>query len=365
MHKVIPFHDLKYAGSSCSSVALIDDEGELRSVPSLYLAELSLARKSINTVSNYGYRLNTFFDVLNHSSIIWKEVSQQHIDTYINIYLIQQLKLTENSINGHIAAISGFFDYAWDFGFIGQPMGFRFTIFDKEVERNSEASITRSASNLIEKYIPEDKFLKLIQAVKSKSDYIQERNELVLHIGYYIGLRAAEVVDPRNLLISKLITSNKEIVNTIVITGKSKNPRRVTIPFPLKEKIKFFIAGRREGIASDLLVCSEYGDSLNRSFASKLFTKTAKNSGDDYFDQRSYHSLRHTFATNLVVSCYERGHDPWTVVPEQMGHEDYTTTFKYVYFEAVHNKRHSLLKKLSVKAWHISKKSRFKKKGKA
>ena len=238
-------------------------------------------------------------------------------------------------------------------------MGFRFSITDNEEGRNVEDSITTVASNLIEKYISDKKYIKLIQAVESKSDYIQERNELVLHIGYHIGLRAAEVVDPRNLLISKLINTDNGIANTIEIWGKSKNSRRVTIPFPLKEKIKLFITGRRKNITGDLLICSEYRDSLNRSFASKLFTKTVSNSGDEYFDQRSYHSLRHTFATNLVVSCYERGHDPWTVVPEQMGHEDVNTTFKYIYFEAVHNKRHSLLKKLAVKASHISRKSRF------
>ncbi len=345
---------IEYAGGIYSSVVILDQNNDIIIPPSLFLSELAIRGRSINTISNYAYRLNSFFEVLEHSSpsISWNNISQHHIDIYLTEYLQKTMSLSGDSIEGHISAISGFYEYAWEFGFLSSPMAFCYKIKNDLKEQK-----IGNANELLEQYIPPEFFLKLLEFIDDKSDFLQERNELVFYLGYHMGLRAAEVVDQRNLRLSKLWnTPLKTISHKIIIVGKGEKIRTVTIPFLLQEKIKRFLLGRRREIPGDLLICTKDGNALNRSFASYKFRKTAQDSENTYFFYRTYHSLRHSYATNLVISCYEKGFDPWTLIPEQMGHEQYTTTLKYVFFEAVLNKRHSILKKLSVNAKNIGQK---------
>jgi site-specific recombinase XerD len=360
---IVDTSNIKYAGGTYNSVVILDSNERLRIAPSLFLAEQSISGSSINTIKNYGYRLNSFLDVLDYSKLNWKTIGQLQIDTYLNSYLREKISLTESSLLGHVAALTAFYEFAWDHGFLSEPMIFRYRIIESGVAKKPELKQSKDHYRLLEKYIPKDKFNELLESIDNKSDYIQERNELIFHFGYYMGLRAGEIVDSRNLRIHKLWNNeNSTVFDKISIVGKGEKPRSVNIPFILKEKIKNFIIGRRKKISGDLLICSKEGDPLNRAHASKLFFEAAKLTIGSFYLTRSFHCLRHSFATNLVISCYERGHDPWVVVPEQMGHSDYTTTFDYIFFEAVLNTRHSILKKLSVHSSHINRKERWNRK---
>lgn len=345
---------IRYAGWTYSSSVILDCNGDLILAPSLYLADLSLSAKSANTISSYAYHLCTFFEVLKYSGLAWEDVKQEHITAYINKYLRRELKLKEASIKPHIAALQGYFEYVYIHSFISNPMKFKYPL-----SSNGKENLSNGVPNYITRYIPDEKFNELLSSVDSISEFMQERDELVLLIGYYMGLRASEIVDPRNLRIDKLLISG-EIPDKILITGKGEKTRGVNIPFVLKEKIIRFIKSRLNNISNELMICSSDGNPLTRGFASKLFLSVARSSKDPFLIGRSFHSLRHTYATNLVVFCYGNGLDPWIVVPEQMGHSDKETTFGYIFFEAVLNNRHSLLKKLSVKRNDINFRDRFK-----
>lgn len=360
---IVNASNIKYAGGTYSSAVILDSNSELRVAPSLFLTELSISGSSIHTIKNYGYRLNSFLDILDYSELNWKTIDQRQIDTYLNSYLRDELSLSESSLLGHVAVLTAFYEFAWEHGFLSEPMIFRYRIIESGIAKKPELKDSDDHYRLIEKYFPKEKLNELLECIDNKSDYIQERNELIFYFGYYMGLRASEVVDSRNLNIDKIWDSeNKTISNKTYIVGKGEKPRFVNIPFVLKEKIKNFILGRRKKISGNLLICSKKGTPLNRSTPSKLFHNSAILTNSPFFLTRSFHSLRHSFATNLVISCYDRGHDPWVVVPEQMGHSDYRTTFNYIFFEAVLNKRHSILKKLSVQNRHINKIERRKKK---
>jgi integrase len=105
------------------------------------------------------------------------------------------------------------------------------------------------------------------------------------------------------------------------------------------------------------------------TFASKLFRKCAdgysiNNKLSDkevaLWNNRSYHKLRKCYATNCVTNCRENGDDPWICIPQWLGHEDATTTFIYIYFEALLNKREDVLHILSLDKTKYG--ERFKKK---
>jgi site-specific recombinase XerD len=360
---IVDASNIKYAGGTYKSVVILDSNEELRVAPSLFLAEQSISASSTNTIKNYGYRLNSFLAVLDYSKLNWQTISQVQIDTYINSYLRETLSLSESSLLGHIATLTAFYEFAWNHGFLSEPMTFRYRIVESGIAKKPELKQSKDHYRLIEKYITKDKFNELLESIDNKSDYIQERNELIFHFGYYMGLRAGEIVDSRNLRIQKLWDNeNSTVLDKISIIGKGEKHRFVNIPFVLKEKIKNFIIGRRKNISGNLLICSKKGAPLNRALPSKLFFEAAKLTTSSFYLTRSFHSLRHSFATNLVISCYERGHDPWVVVPEQMGHSDNITTFNYIFFEAVLNTRHSILKKLAVQSSHINRKERWKRK---
>jgi len=93
------------------------------------------------------------------------------------------------------------------------------------------------------------------------------------------------------------------------------------------------------------------GMPLNRQHASTVF-RNAKSTCSDLIKNRlkdkSYHCLRHTFATNLVTYCYETNRDPWLLVPERMGHTDRSTTLQYIAWEAYINNRIDLVISLSL-----------------
>lgn len=355
---VIKVSQIQYSGLNFKSFALLDNNGGVRIAPSLFLANLSLNGHSQETISNYAYRLDKFLKVLDDAKLDFIDVEQLHIDIYLNKYLNNHLDLEFTSIKGHIACLTSFFKYLYEFGFTSRPNDFIYRVTDNDTGYQIKSSI-RKKIKLIEQYLTREKFDELLCYVDSSDDFINERDELILHIGFHIGLRASEVVDKRNLTLTKLINKYTGfVVDKIDIIGKGEKLRQVIIPPELKSKIQSFVDGRRKKTSGDLLICARDGSPLNKSFASSVFSKTASASRKPYLKSRSFHSLRHTFATNCVIECHKNGHDPWTVLPDRMGHAEKETTLLYVFFEAVLNSRHSLIKKLSVKHKSIFKKNK-------
>ena len=61
---------------------------------------------------------------------------------------------------------------------------------------------------------------------------------------------------------------------------------------------------------------------------------------------KTYHSLRHTYATNLATWCSENGYDWRAHVPSRLGHSKWETSQIYVEVEALMNNRIDVLNKL-------------------
>ena len=352
---VIEVSKIQYSEVDFKSFALLDNKGDLRIAPTLFLADLSVNGYSQETISNYAYRLDTFLKVIDDAGLSFVDVDQQHIDLYLNKFLNNHLDLEITSINGHIACLSKFFEHIHNNGFVIEPKKFIYRITDNDTGYKIKSNV-RKKIKLIEHYLSREQFDDLLSYVSSDNDYINERDELILNIGYHMGLRAREVVDNRNLTLTKLIDKKTgEGGDKIKVIGKGEKLRTVLIPPELKNKIKSFIDGRRKNTPGNILICAENGNQLNKKFASGVFSKAALTSLQSIFISRGFHSLRHTYATNCVIECHKNGYDPWTILPDRMGHEDKATTFLYIFFEAVLNSRHSLIKKLSVKKKSIFK----------
>jgi len=182
---------------------------------------------------------------------------------------------------------------------------------------------------------------------------------LILELGYRLGLRTAEVTDPRNLntmqLRKSIAKSSFGSAIPIGIYGKGNKYREVVIPPSLLEKFDHFIIGRRKKLVDGPLICTKNGSPLGPGFASKVFAKCRTEIGDKAWAHRSFHALRKSFATNLVGWCYNKGLDPWVLVPDRLGHDSVETTKIYIFFDAVLNSRHDVIKRLSLEGVRFKK----------
>jgi integrase len=182
----------------------------------------------------------------------------------------------------------------------------------------------------------------------------------VLKLGYHCGLRTSEVTNPRNFDTFKIrqaieeAESKGEFSICLEIFGKGKKLRYVDFNPIITRDIKSFLEGRRSKIIDGPLICKDNGKPLSSSHATRVF-KTARDisivkirkvinntrsAANEYtvslqsVKRLVFHSLRHTYATNLVRYCYKMKIDPWVYVRDQMGHERKETTEAYIVFEA-------------------------------
>ena len=352
MLRKITVTNINYGGRKLFSVALIRcDTGAICWEPTLFLAYRAKSSLSLATLEAYSQDLILFFNVVLTSSgeLDWRDISDEQMTAYIQIYLCDKKRLSEKSITRHVETLKGFFNWAYKVRLLKIPKVFTWG-YDDGTPQNAAVDIGS-------KYVSREDFDELLAAINSSDSYIIERDELILSFGYFTGTRAAEVVDPRNFNIRQLQDKFNEVSRKSCITfdlqvvGKGNKIRTIVITPELFERLKKFIFGRRARVNNGSLFCDFRGNALNRQHASKVFKncKSLCGVGAAYrLRDKTYHCLRHTFATNLVTYCYENNRDPWLIVPERMGHANKATTIQYVAWEAYINNRIDIVKNLSL-----------------
>jgi site-specific recombinase XerD len=332
--------------------------------PSAFLLQLSKSG-SYKTVATYASHLKSFFGVLEDmkgsAADEWQFITDREMNGYIYGVLHQKKGLLSNSIDNHIACLNAFYGFAYKHGLITTPCEFSFSYGGEDVEGWQDA-IT---NEMHEQYYSESEFEKVIlNHLQAKSSFVSDRNELMMKVGYFLGLRSFEVVHPKNFVLSAM---NKALPKSepvkpqfIEIFGKGKKVRNVSCPVALLENFHTYL-WRYQNIltkSSGNIFCRPNGTPIaTENYATTLFTD-ARNaylerkdiSAEDrtLWIKRTFHKSRKCFATNYVAHCYENELDPYIQLPQVMGHSNISTTFKYIYFEALLNKRQSRLSELSL-----------------
>jgi site-specific recombinase XerD len=363
MYTVFAKKDFPYGGGYIDIPLVIDEKNdEPVNVVCGFLISTAIkqGKRSSNTLISYASNLKLFFEVINSNLIEWHQVTDKQMANYLYGYLYKQRKLKGNSIAAHISALKRFYEWAYQVGLLFEPkeysFGYQYDDFQDHIYMQS-ADIS-----LISQYIEKEDFEEILGCthshVENPSMYVIERDEIVLMLGYYCGLRAAEVVDVRNFNTSKLrkaidrAKTNNEMTVVLPIIGKGEKSRDVIFPPELFNKVDAFLRGGRKGLPNGSMIASSSGSQIkNKSHASTVLSN-AKNNCDSYKGENlssiHFHSLRHTFATNLVTWCYENNKDYRVLVPERMGHSDPQITEIYIWHEAVRNSRQEVLEKLNI-----------------
>ena len=353
-------NDVCWAGREITTYAIIKETStDFAPVlpASLWLLSLSIEGKSKKTVETYGSAICQFLrdmtDIGNGQKG-WKELDDRDFNAYFYAYLNQSRKLSVQTLNVYAAAIDGFYTWAYSNGFLTKKIELDDLLVGCKKVKSQGGKFRKSIGDLSRLYMDENKFISLLEKNKEKNPFIQERNNLVLKMGYYLGMRANEVVQGYYLnteMLRKVVPDKHTSASlTITINGKGNKNRQVNIPPTLVNDIRRFLYGRRAELSDGPLISTVIGDGLDRQFPSKLFRKLADEMDDDReaWRDRSFHVLRKCFATNLVSWCYEKGIDPWVLVVERLGHDSLNTTRVYIFFEALMNKRQSVISKLSL-----------------
>jgi len=358
--KILEMKDLRYAGSDHTFWFVINEStGEpLHEVCGfLCMKSIEGKLKSLST-KNYASDLKLFWEEFvipnqeahKDKNWSWKVLSDQDLVEYFHFRKKQGL--TGNSIQRQVAAVQSFYDWAYQSGIIDLP---------REVEvRFDLAELSSKETSIRSQYITKKEFTKVLSGIPAKSRYLKLRNKIALLFGYECGFRSGELVRESNLNVKWLKDQIKKSEHEgklsfeMPVVGKRNKSRQVLVTPSLFQQLDIFLNDKKlRGAWSDDLPFFLDGNgkpikTSNTKFGSDLFTAARKNAGlyGDTWGHRHFHSLRHTFATNLAGWCYEKNKSWMTILPYRMGHTDWTTSLIYVEADALLNAREKQLQDL-------------------
>lgn len=347
--KIINVENLPFGGRKLSSFVLVRGE-EIDLLPSLFLFERAVQSKALSSIKANAEDLCSFLNVVYSSSgnLTSQKITREQMDAYIYTYLRVKRKLSEVSISRHCATLKAFYRWMYCSGFIEHRKQF---YFPKHRGRSRD-----SGSDVGSKYVTPAELKILKENVLGQTPFIRERNELILDLGYHCGLRTHEVTSNfmnYRSIEAAIIAANAKAEESlrVSIVGKGGKLRTIVVPPIVKIKIQKYLK-RRKRLEEGPLICSQNGKQLNTQLPSSIFSESLTNMTSverKTLRGKTYHCLRHSYATNLVTSCHENGRDPQMILPDLMGHEDFSTTLKYIAWEAFLNNRIDVVDKLSLK----------------
>ncbi|MGD8305600.1 MAG: tyrosine-type recombinase/integrase [Ignavibacteria bacterium] len=165
-------------------------------------------------------------------------------------------------------------------------------------------------------FIKKEEFQKILN--NTKYNFLKD----LFITAFYTGMRLGELLNMQWSWIDlnqNLIT----VKNSSNFTTKTKKERIIPIHLKVKEVILNHYSAKDNSV---YIFTNYYGIKLKEDFVSKQFKKAVRKAG--LSEDIHFHSLRHSFASNLVqsgASLY--------VVKELLGHQDFKTTQIYSHLQ--------------------------------
>ena len=359
-YKILKMKDFRYAGSDRTFWYVVNEStGEpLNEVCGfLFIRSVEGKLKALST-KNYASDLKLFWEEFvvpnqeahKDKNWDWKNLSDEDLHEYFHFRKKQGL--TGKTIQRQVTAVQSFYDWAYEQGIIDLP---------RKIEvRFDLAELSDKETSIRSQYITDEEFTKVLSGISAKSRYIKQRNKIALLLGYECGFRSGELVRNPNLNVKWLKDQIKKAEHEggmtfeMPVVGKGNKTRPVVVTPKLFQQLKAFLNDKKlRGAWDDELpfFLDRNGkaiDTSNHKFGSNIFRDARKNAGliDDTWKHRHFHSLRHTFATNLAGWCYENNESWMSILPYRMGHTDWTTSLIYVETDALLNNRSKQLQDL-------------------
>ena len=291
---------------------------------------------------------------------------------YLDKYLFQgdgnaEKKRTASTVLQYGSSIVQLYEGLYKLGFVAHPLSIPSHFQNERLERRSELYVGTKNSldpfDLHKQVLDSVDFNALLGylGVTTKKAQLRKRNELIMKVAYETGCRASEIVNPWNFSKRRInealkdATRNNRSFFPLVIVGKGAGAgkhRTIEFPVDLAREISSYL--KRFNIVGEAIFTNQHGMPLSSRAPTRIF-KDCKDAlirdsdvtilGEErlqfwhtYFQNRTFHSLRHSFATNLVhklTRLVDGGslYQNYDHVKQLLGHASIETTKIYVAFD--------------------------------
>ena len=258
-----------------------------------------LKKDSSNTLVNYKSDLLEFYAFYNDILNINDNIVSEYLE-----YLYSK-GLSRNSISRKLSSIRSFYNY----------------LVNKDI---IVVNYFRDISNpkkikSLPKYV-KDNDLEIMFSSFNLDNILEQRNRLILELLYATGIRVGEAI---NIKISDI----NRYDNTIKILGKGNKERMVIYGAICEDILNIYLNDGRVKLNknnSEYLFLNKYGNRLSDRYIRDIINAIVRKCHIDY--HISPHTLRHTFATDMVKAGADL-----VSVKELMGHSSLNTTSIYTH----------------------------------
>ena len=271
-----------------------------------YISYIKLEKKlSKNTIDNYKLDLKNYINYLEELNICkLDDIKTSNINNYLN--KLSKKGMSSRSIRRHITTIKEFHKYLVKF---------------KKVKDDQSINVdVVKVSKKLPIVIDNNDMEKILNI--SLNNTFKYRDKAMLELMYGSGLRVSELV---NLTIYNIDFQN----NLILVEGKGNKERIVPISKYSKEALENYLSKRsnllkKGNLDEEKLFLNNHGKGITRHGFNYILQNILKD--NDIKSNLTPHSLRHTFATDLL----NNGADLRSI-QELLGHSDITTTRIYTH----------------------------------
>ena len=268
---------------------------------------------SDKTIESYGYDLNKFNKFLVNASLDFKTIIDKDVTEYITFLKINGYEVS--SINRKIVTLRNFYKYYVnniDFNIVNPMINFE-TLKEK-------------------RKLPKDLFLnqvKILLTPNEKKQNLQIRNQCIISLLFYCGLRVGECV---NLDLLDLDLTEC----CIRVFGKGSKERSVFFKPSISSLLEKYLKEVRpymlENETEQALFVSSKGSRITSRAIQLILNDRVSQSSVPF--KVTPHMLRHTFATNLLNNDVDL-----KILQELLGHSSLSTTQIYTHVSKARQKK--------------------------
>lgn len=262
-------------------------------------------RYSSHTILAYENDLLEFKSFLKETFEIdaFNIVEPQHIRSWI-VSLMREEK-ANRTVNRKVASLKSFYKYL--------------QIHFKINQNPTNGIITPKTKKRLPQFVKSEEIMTLLSSFTDTEDYTLLRDKMVLELLYVTGIRRSELM----ALKEKDIDFSKGLIKVL---GKRQKERIIPINKSLSENLKYYCTIKKSNFENDdnHLFLTQKGKPLYPKAIYNIVKKYLE--GFTTIEQKSPHTLRHSFATHLLNNGAELN-----AIKELLGHESLAATQVYTH----------------------------------
>lgn len=262
---------------------------------------------SSHTVENYRRDCEKFHNFLIREDVLFDDIDQMIVRNFLTIEMANGV--SKQSCKRRLSSLKKYYEFLCN---------------KKYVKSNPFIFIqSPKCQRKLPSYLTKEEVKHLLEENKKRTDHLMERDQAILEILFYSGLRVEELVH----LSLQDVDLNRRLVR---VFGKGKKERLVPFTNECKITLKKYLDGSRKILyAKNPLPCTSFflsdkGQTLTTRGVQTILRNIETKTGVPY--DLHPHILRHSFATLLL----ESGAD-LRVIQELLGHTSINATQIYTH----------------------------------